>query len=168
MFKPVQILPKGSPIPHMKAPANPMSQGTSPITGLVYAAICGTKKYLSSFSSSPCAGKEVPNVVMVLLQFWVFGSLYQRRCGVTSCVLSRQPHFFFLVAAATSASCRGTSQQNIAFQTFLHLQTLRRLLSRPVAAGVSLSLKDVAASQYVCSRGADNLSSISLRFLPWE
>ena len=39
---------------------------------------------------------------------------------------------------ATSASCRGTSQQNIAFQMFLQLQTLRRLLSRLVAAGVSL------------------------------
>ena len=37
--------------------------------------------------------------------------------------------------------------------------TLRRLLSRPVAVGVSFSLKDVAASQYVCSRGADNVSS---------
>ena len=33
---------------------------------------------------------------------------------------------------------------------------------------VSLSLKDVAASQYVCSRGADKLCSISLRFLPRE
>ena len=67
--------------------------------------------------------------------------------------------FYFHVAAATSASCRGTSQQNIAFQMFLQLQTLRRHVSRPVAAGVSFSLKDVAASQYVCSRGADNLSS---------
>ena len=37
-----------------------------------------------------------------------------------------------------------------------------------VAAGVSFSLKDVAASQYVCSRGADNPSSISLRSLPQE
>ena len=45
---------------------------------------------------------------------------------------------FVLVAAATSASCRGTSQQSIAFQMFLQLQTLRRLLPRPVAAGVSL------------------------------
>ena len=63
------------------------------------------------------------------------------------------------VAAATSASCRGTSQQNIAFQMFLQLQTLRLRVSRPVAAGVCVSLKDVAASQYVCSRDADNLSS---------
>ena len=47
---------------------------------------------------------------------------------------------FVLVAAATSASCCGTSQQNIAFQMFLQLQTLRRLLSRPVAVGVSLFL----------------------------
>ena len=67
--------------------------------------------------------------------------------------------FFVLVAALTSASCRGTSQQNIAFQMFLQIQTLRRHASRLVAPGVYLSLKDVAASQYVCSRGADNLSS---------
>ena len=39
---------------------------------------------------------------------------------------------------------------------FLQLQTLRRHVSRPFAAGVSLSLKDVAASQYVCSRRADD------------
>ena len=63
---------------------------------------------------------------------------------------------FVSVAAASSASCRDTSQQNIAFQMFLQLQTLRRLPSRPVATGVSCSQKDVAASWYVCSRGADN------------
>ena len=34
------------------------------------------------------------------------------------------------VAAATSASCRDTSQQNIAFQMFLQFQTLRRRLFR--------------------------------------
>ena len=90
VVEPVQIFPKGSPFPHAKAPANPTSQGTSPITGLVYAVCCGTKKYLSIFFR---AGEGVPNVVMVLFQFWDFGSLYQRRCGVTSCVLSRQPHF---------------------------------------------------------------------------
>ena len=57
-----------------------------------------------------------------------------RRCGVSPDALLWQPYFFFVyVAAATSASCRGTSQQNIAFQT------LRRHVSRPVAAGVSLS-----------------------------
>ena len=37
--------------------------------------------------------------------------------------------------------------------------TLRRRVSRPVAAGVSLSLQDFAASQYVCSCGAATLSS---------
>ena len=66
---------------------------------------------------------------------------------------------FVRVAAATSASCRGTSQQSITLQMFLQLQTLRRHVSRPVAAGVSLSLHDVAASQYVCSCGAAALSS---------
>ena len=49
VVEPVLFIPKGSPKPHAKAPANPISQGTSPITGLVYAAICGTKKYLSFF-----------------------------------------------------------------------------------------------------------------------
>ena len=39
-----------------------------------------------------------------------------------------------------SACCCGTGQLNIAFQMFLQLQTLRRHVSRPVAAGVSLSL----------------------------
>ena len=38
--------------------------------------------------------------------------------------------FLVHVAAATSASCRGTSQQNIAIQMFLQLQTFYRVLSR--------------------------------------
>ena len=46
------------------------------------------------------------------------------------------------------------------------LPTLRRQVSRPVAAGVSLSQKDVAASLYVCSRGADNASSIYFMIFP--
>ena len=71
--------------------------------------------------------------------------------------------FSLLVAAATSASCRGTSQQNIASQMFLQIQTLRRHVSRPVAAGVYFSLKDVEASQYVCSRGADVLLCFFIR-----
>ena len=75
---------------------------------------------------------------------------------LTRCCGSR---IFVHVAAATSASCRGTSQQNIILQMFLQLQTLRCHASRPVAAGVSLSLQDVAASQYVCSCGAATLSS---------
>ena len=66
----VQIIPKGSPKHHMKGPANPLSQGTSPKTRLVCASTCGTKKYLSIFFR---AGEGVPNVVMVLLQFRVFG-----------------------------------------------------------------------------------------------
>ena len=45
---------------------------------------------------------------------------------------------FVSVVAATSAWCRGTSQQNIASQVFPLLPTLRRHVSRPVAAGVYL------------------------------
>ena len=66
-----------------------------------------------------------------------------RRCGVISHALSRQP----VLPSVTLRRLR-----HIASQMF-----------RPVAAGVYLSLKDVAASQFVCSRGADNLSS---HFLP--
>ena len=72
---------------------------------------------------------------------------------LTRCCGSR---IFVHITAETSALCRGTSQQNIAFQMFLQLQTLRRHVSRPVAAGVSPSPQDVAASQCVCSRGADD------------
>ena len=94
--------------------------------------------------------------------FWDFGSLFRtlRRLFLTRCCGS---HIFVHVAAATSASCRGTSQQSIILQMFLQLQTLRRHVSRPVAAGASLSLQDVAASQYVCSCGAA-LSSIVSSF----
>ena len=47
---------------------------------------------------------------------------------------------------------------------FLQLQTMRRHVSRPVAAGVPCALKDAAASWLVCSRGADDgiLSLVSL------
>ena len=51
----------------------------------------------------------------------------------------RGSRIFVHVAAATSASCLGSSQQNITLQMFVQLQTLRRHVSRPVAAGVSLS-----------------------------
>ena len=44
-----------------------------------------------------------------------------------------------VMRCATSASCRGTSQQNIASQMFLQISTSRRQVSRAVAAGVSLS-----------------------------
>ena len=101
----------------------------------------------------------VPNFVMDSLSrlFWDFGSLYQGRCGVilACCRGSRN---FVQVAAATSAACRGTSQQNAVFQMFLQLQKLRRHASRAVEAAVSFSLKDVAASQYVCSCDVDNTS----------
>ena len=89
---------------------------------------------------------------MVLFHFSDFGSLYQRRCGVISCVLSRQPHFrpcrcgdFGFVSAAQASR---TSHS----RCFLQLQTF-------CCGRRELSLKDVAASQYVFSRGADNLSS---------
>ena len=59
-------------------------------------------------------------------------------CDVAASFLTRcrGSRIFVYVAAATSASCRGTSQQDISFQMSLQLQTLRRHLSRLVAAGV--------------------------------
>ena len=87
--------------------------------------------------------------------FWDFGSLFRtfRFHLLTRCCGSR---IFVHITSETSALCRGTSQQNIPLQMFLQLQTLRRQVSRLVAAGVYPSLKDVAASQCVCSRGADD------------
>ena len=135
VVEPVQFIPKGSPFPDTKAPANPITQGTSPIIGLVYAVSCGTKKYLSIFFR---AGEVVPKVVSRTVLGFRFALPEALRRHFLRAVAAAA--FFVLVAAATSASCRCTSQQNIAFQMFLQLQTLRRLLSCLVAAGVSLFL----------------------------
>ena len=66
--------------------------------------------------------------------FWDFGSLFRTFRGHSLRAVAAA--VFVHIAAATSALCRGTSQQNIAFQMFLQLQTLWRLLSRHVAADV--------------------------------
>ena len=91
--------------------------------------------------------------------FWDFGSLYQRRCGVVSDALSRQPSSSSTSLRRLRLGVAAQASGNIASQMFPLLPTLRRQVSRLVAAGVYLPLKDVAASQFVCSRGADNLSS---------
>ena len=39
------------------------------------------------------AGCLLPDGLLFSGLFWDFGSLYQRRCGVISCALSRQPYF---------------------------------------------------------------------------
>ena len=59
----------------------------------------------------------------------------------------------FHVAAATSAWCRGTSQQNIAFQVFLQLPTSRRHVSRAVGAGVSVSFPPLVSYFLGCAAG---------------
>ena len=129
----------------------------SPVSG---ATILGARFSTSSAKhpvSVPPAGSEPRDG----FSFWVvldFGSLYQRRCGVVSDALSRQP-------SSSSTSLRGlrlgvaAQASGTSSQVFPLLRTLRRHVSRPVAAGVYLPLKDVAASQFVCSRGADDLSS---------
>ena len=88
------------------------------------------------------AGCLLPDGFLFSGLFWDFGSLYQRRCGVIS---------YGFVSRHKPAEHRIPDVSAV--------PTLRRLLSRPVAAGVSFSVKDVAASQYICSRGADNVSS---------
>ena len=67
------VHPEGVTCTPREGSCQPITQGTSPRTCLFYAVSCGTKKYLSIFFR---AGEGVPNVVMVLLQFWVSGSLH--------------------------------------------------------------------------------------------
>ena len=64
------------------------------------------------------------------------------RFSSTRDVLLRQPYLRPRRGGDLGFVSRGTSQQNIPLQMFLQLQTLRRHVSRPVAAGVSLSLED--------------------------
>ena len=71
--------------------------------------------------------------------FWDFGSLYQRRCGVISHAQSRKPCFSSMSLRRLRLCVPAQASRNIAFQMFLQPQTLRRLVSRPVAAGVPLS-----------------------------
>ena len=91
--------------------------------------------------SVPPTGQELPERSLL---FWDFSSL------VAAAV------FYVFVAAATSASCRGTSQQNIACLMFLQLPTLRRHSLRAVAAATSLSSERRCGVMVVCSRGADD------------
>ena len=95
--------------------------------------------------------------------------VFSRVCSGTSVPSTRD------VAASLLARCRGSrifvsvaaatgfvSRHKPAERSIPDVSaapTLRRHASRPVAAGVSLSQKDVAASLYVCSRGAATLSS---------
>ena len=90
--------------------------------------------------------------------FWDFGSLCQRRCGVISYALSRQPYFRLCHSGDFHFVSRHKPTEHHTPDVSA-APTLRRHVSRPVAAGVSLSLKDVAASQCVCSCGAATLSS---------
>ena len=68
--------------------------------------------------------------------------------------------FFVHVTAATSASCRGTGQQNIAFQMFLQLQTLRRHVSRPVAAGATIQQAHDQHLRYVQATHCGQFDSV--------
>ena len=98
----------------------------------------------------PCVPGKSPATTLLSLwpsAFWDFGSLYQRRRGViffTRCrgsdpgtdqLFLEDPadwhhpenrnsfrYIFVFVAAATLGSCRGTGQQNIAFQMFSQLR----------------------------------------------
>ena len=164
VFEPVQFFPKGSPIFHTKAPANPSDTGHQPENWQRVSMFFGSLHQKLRVGGSPTG--SVHRDGSFLLCIVTGASVCCERCTSSLATLRRHflravaaTVFFVLVAAVTLASCRGTSQQNIALQKFLQPQTLRRHVSRLVAAGVYPSVKDVAASQYVCSRGADNLSS---------
>ena len=83
--------------------------------------------------------------------FWDFGSLFRTFRG----------HFLRAVAAAVSSStslrrprlCVATQASRTSHS---RCSCSSSQVSRLVSAGVYLSLKDVAASQCVCSRGADD------------
>ena len=167
LFEPVQIFPKGSPIHHTKARANPSDTGHQPENWQ------RVSMFFASLHQKLRVGGPPTGAVhrdgSFLLCIVTGASVCCGRC--TSSLATLRRHFlravaaivfYVRVAAAASASCRGTSQQNSALQMFLQL--LRRHVSRPVVAGVYPFLKDVVASQYVCSRGADNPSSIPLSF----
>ena len=119
--------------------------------------------------------------------FCYFGSLHQqlRVGGPPTGSVHRDGSFFlciwtvyefaFDVAESFLTRCRGSRNlrpcrcgdfgfvsRHKPAEQFPLFPTLRRHVSRPVAAAVYFSLKDFAAPQYVCSRGADNLSSFVL------
>ena len=145
-----------------------MDQGTErAVVHFVTDAVAGARRTPGRLETGGIPPKPPATTLLSLLPSLSWSSIHSSG-GIAalpcSYALSWQPYFSIDVAPATEASCRGTSQQNIAFQMFLQLQTLRRHVSRPVAAGVYPSLKDVAASQFVCRRGADNLSSFVSSF----
>ena len=127
----------------------------SPVPG---ATILGASWSSSSANhpvSVPPTGPELPERSLL---FWDFSSLYQRRCGVIPHALSRQPYFRLCRSGDFGFVSRHKPPEH-RIPDVSAAPTLRRHVSRPVAAGVSPSLKDVAASQHVCDCGAATLSS---------
>ena len=90
--------------------------------------------------------------------FWDFGSLHQRRRGVICYALSRQLYLRLCRCGDFGFVSRHRPAEH-GIPDVSAAPTLRRHISRPVAAGVHPSLEDVAASKYVCSCGAATLSS---------
>ena len=115
-----------------------MDQGTERwVVDFPMDAVAGARRTLGRPKTGGVPSKPPATVLLsVPSVFWEFGSFYQRHC-VTSYALSRQP--FFFTSMSLRRLPRGTRKQNIAFQMFLQLQTLRRHVSRLVAAGMFLS-----------------------------
>ena len=114
--------------------------------------------------SVPPTGPELPERFLL---FWDFGSLYQRRCGVISYALSRQP-YCSSIAAAISALCRGTSQQNITFRCFCNSRRCGVLVSSCCGSGIfSCSTLRRLSGHYPLPRRCGDVFVLSLvhRFL---
>ena len=142
--------------------AHCLYSGTSSFTQVLFVVTdLGTERCLFDFPMDSVAGarrtpgrlktggvppKPPATILLSSVALGVLGLrlVVQGRLGVISYALLRQPYLLSSSLRATSALCRGTGQQNIAFQMFLQLLTLRRQVSRPVAAGVYPFLKDVA------------------------
>ena len=133
VFEPVQIFPKGSPFPPHEGSSQPPDIGHQPENWQHVPMFC----FFGSLHQKLRVGGPPTGSVHRDGSFFLCivtgASVCCGRC--TSSLETLRRHFFTRcvfyvhVAAATSVSCRGTSQQNIAFQMFLQLQTLREASS---------------------------------------
>ena len=142
------------------------SQGTSPISGLVYAAMCGTNRYLSIFFRAGEGGPESRDGSLSVLGFRfalpeTFRRHFLRAVAAAACFVLVAGGDFGFVSRHKPAEHR---IPDVSATPDVEASSITSCCGRRV----SLSLKDVVASQYVCSCSADNVSSISLRFLPRE
>ena len=138
-----------------------MDQGTErAVVYFVTDAVAGARRTPGRHETGGVPPKSPATTLLSLWPsaFWDFGSLHQRRRGVISFELSRQPYLRLCRCGDFGFVSRHRPAEH-RIPDVSAVPTLRRHVSRLVAAGVYLSLEDVAASQYVCSCGATTLSS---------